>query len=190
MTEHPKRSGRPAAGRELSLEQVLDAGLALLEELGPQGFGGRALARQLGITPMSVAYHVGDQHNLMRLLVERVHAEPLPEPAPSLLPGQRIQALLGAYMARVRRHPALTLCILGDPRLFAGSLAAFSQRLRQEVQAFDADPVLFDLLVDYSHGHALALALAGEAGAGLDGAFEAGLRRLLRSDTWPSLTSI
>jgi len=76
MTDRPKRSGRPAAGRELSLDQVLDVGLELLEELGPQGFGGRALARQLGITPMSVAYHVGDQRNLMRLLVERVHAEP------------------------------------------------------------------------------------------------------------------
>ncbi|BAO63117.1 TetR/AcrR family transcriptional regulator [Pseudomonas protegens] len=180
MTDRPKRSGRPAAGRELNLDQVLDVGLELLEELGPQGFGGRALARQLGITPMSVAYHVGDQRNLMRLLVERVHAEPLAEPAAQWPPEARIQALLGEYMARVRRHPALTLCVLGDPQLFGGSLAAFSQRLREEVRAFDADPALFDLLVDYSHGHALALALAGEGAQALEGAFEAGLRRLLR----------
>ncbi len=83
-------------------------------------------------------------------------------------------------MARVRRHPALTLCVLGDPQLFGGSLATFSQRLREEVRAFDADPALFDLLVDYSHGHALALALAGEGAQALEGAFEAGLRRLLR----------
>lgn len=180
MPDRAKRSGRPAAGRELSLDQVLDVGLELLEELGPQGFGGRALARQLGITPMSVAYHVGDQRNLMRLLVERVHAEPMPEPAPQLPPAGRIQALLEGYMTRVRRHPALTLCILGDPQLFGGSLAAFSQRLREAVRAFDEDPVLFDLLVDYSHGHALALAMAGESAQALEGAFEAGLRRLLR----------
>lgn len=180
MAEKPRRSGRPTAGSSLNLDQVLDAGLSLLEAVGPQAFGGRALARQLGITPMSVAYHVGDQHNLMRLLVERVYAEPLPEPAPDLPPRQRLQALLGGYMARVRRHPALTLCVLGDPQLFHGSLADLSTRLRQAVGQFDDDPVLFDLLLDYTHGHALALALAGEAGHALEGAFEAGLRRLLR----------
>src|SRR5256885_11178113 len=32
------------------------------------------------------------------------------------------------YMERVRRHPALTVCILGDPALFTDSLAAFTQR--------------------------------------------------------------
>lgn len=83
MTESRKRSGRPAAGQALHLEQVLDAALSLLEELGAQGFGVRALARQLGITPMSVAYHVGDQHNLMRLLVQRVHGQPLENPGPN-----------------------------------------------------------------------------------------------------------
>ncbi|NBF04558.1 TetR/AcrR family transcriptional regulator [Pseudomonas sp. Fl5BN2] len=181
MTEQPKRSGRPGVGRALNLERVLEAGLAQLQALGPQGFGVRALARQLGITPMSVLYHVGDQHNLMRLLVERVHGEPLPEPALGLPPVQRVQVLLGHYMARVRRHPALTLCILSDPQLFGGSLAAFSEDLLEQVRQFDDEPqLLFELLVDYTHGHALALALAGEDGHGLDGAFEAGLRRLLR----------
>ncbi|MFJ7142071.1 MAG: TetR/AcrR family transcriptional regulator [Pseudomonas protegens] len=180
MSESAKRSGRPAAGRSLNLDQVLQAGLTLLEELGPEGFGGRALARQLGITPMSVAYHVGDQHNLMRLLVERVHGVPLPEPQEDLPALQRVQVLLGHYMARVRRHPALTLCVLSDPQLFGGALAAFSERLREAVRQLDDDPVLFDLLVDYTHGHALALALAGEGAQGLEGAFEAGLRRLLR----------
>ena len=181
MTEVRKRSGRPAAGRALSLDQVLDSGLALLEALGPQGFGIRALARQLGITPMSVVYHVGDQQQLLRLLVERVHGVPLPEPAAQVAPAEWVHLLLGHYMARVRRHPALTLCILGDPTLFGGSLATFSDRLRDQVRQFDAEPdLLFDLLVDYTHGHALALALAGEGGQPLAGAFEAGLRRLLR----------
>ncbi|MBC2658903.1 TetR/AcrR family transcriptional regulator [Pseudomonas sp. MSSRFD41] len=181
MTEVRKRSGRPAAGRALNLDQVLDCALVLLEELGPQGFGIRALARQLGITPMSVAYHVGDQQQLLRLLVERVHGVPLPEPAAQAAPMERVRWLLGHYMDRVRRHPALTLCVLGDPQLFGGSLAAFSDQLRVEVQRFDAEPeLLFDLLVDYTHGHALALALAGEGAPPLAGAFEAGLRRLLR----------
>ncbi|UMZ09618.1 TetR/AcrR family transcriptional regulator [Pseudomonas sp. MPFS] len=181
MTETRKRSGRPAAGHALSLDQVLDAGLELLEELGAQGFGIRALARKLAITPMSVIYHVGDQQQLMQLLVERVHGEPLEEPAESMPAVQRVQVLLGHYMARVRRYPALTLCVFGDPRLFGGSLSAFSERLRHEVRQFDAEPeLLFDLLVDYTHGHALALALAGEGAPPLAGAFEAGLRRLLR----------
>ena len=67
----------PSAGRSLSRDQVLDAGLALLEAVGAQGFGLRPLARQLGITPMSVIHHVGDQQELMRSLVERVHGQPL-----------------------------------------------------------------------------------------------------------------
>ncbi|MGC5702674.1 TetR/AcrR family transcriptional regulator [Pseudomonas sp. NFXW11] len=181
MSETRKRSGRPAAGQALHLDQVLDAGLSLLEELGAQGFGVRALARQLDITPMSVAYHVGDQHNLMRLLVQRVHGQPLEEPQAQLAPRERVRALLGQYLARVRQHPALTLCVFADPQLFEGSLAAFSERLLAEVRGFDAEPeLLFELLVDYCHGHALALALAGERGQGLEGAFDKGLQRLLR----------
>src|SRR2546427_533783 len=102
----------------------------------------------------------------MRSLVERVHGQPLAEPPPGLAPAQRVQALLAGYMERVRRHPALTVCILGDPALFTDSLAAFTQRLRGEVQQCepsDGDAaVLLDLLIDYTHGHALALALSGE----------------------------
>lgn len=182
------RRGRPSAGRALGREQVLDAGLALLQALGPQGFGLRPLARQLGITPMSVSHHVGDQQALMRALVERVHGQPLPPPGDGLGPVRRIQALLAGYMERVRQHPALMLCILGDPQLFTESLAAFTQRLRGEVQALggqgdqgdgDSD-VLLDLLIDYTHGHALALALSADGVHALQGRFEQGLARLLR----------
>lgn len=179
------RRGRPSAGRALSRDQVLDAGLALLQALGPQGFGLRPLARQLGITPMSVSHHVGDQQALLRGLVERVHGQPLPPPRDGLGPVPRIQALLAGYMERVRRHPALTVCILGDPELFTGSLAAFTQRLRGEVQALcaqgeDEEDVLLDLLIDYTHGHALALALSRDGVQALQGRFEQGLARLLR----------
>lgn len=177
----PVRRGRPSAGRALSRGQVLDAGLALLDALGPQGFGLRPLARQLGITPMSVAHHVGDQQALMRALVERVHGQPLPQPCDGLGPVRRIQALLAGYMERVCRHPALTVCILGDPQLFTESLAAFTQRLRGEVQALgDEADVLLDLLIDYTHGHALALAWSADGAHALQGRFEQGLARLLR----------
>lgn len=92
-----------------------------------------------------------------------------------------MRALLGQYLARVRRHPALTLCMFADPQLFTASLAAFSERLLAEVRCFDTEPeLLFELLVDYCHGHALALALAGDSGQGLEGAFDKGLHRLLR----------
>ncbi|WP_454709124.1 TetR/AcrR family transcriptional regulator [Delftia acidovorans] len=185
-TAQAARRGRPSAGRSLSRDQVLDAGLALLEAVGAQGFGLRPLARQLGITPMSVIHHVGDQQELMRSLVERVHGQPLAEPSPGLAPVQRVQALLVGYMDRVRRHPALTVCILGDPALFTDSLAAFTQRLRGEVQQCEPGEnegdaaVLLDLLIDYTHGHALALALSGEGVQALHGRFEQGLARLLR----------
>ncbi len=183
-TAQAARRGRPSAGRSLSRDQVLDAGLALLEAVGAQGFGLRPLARQLGITPMSVIHHVGDQQELMRSLVERVHGQPLAEPQPGLAPVQRVQALLASYMERVRRHPALTVCILGDPALFTDSLAAFTQRLRGEVQHCERSDgeaaVLLDLLIDYTHGHALALALSGEVAQALHGRFEQGLARLLR----------
>lgn len=184
MAEGPPssaRRGRPAAGSALRREQVLDAGLQLLEQLGAQGFGLRPLARQLGITPMSVAHHVGDQQALLRALVERVHGQPLPEPDPALAPALRVRALLAGYMERVRRHPALAVCILSDPALFTESLAAFTQRLRGEVAAWrDDGDVLLDLLIDYTHGHALALAFAGEDAKALAGRFEQGLARLLR----------
>lgn len=180
------RRGRPSAGQALDRDRVLDAGLALLEELGPQGFGLRPLARRLGITPMSVSHHVGDQQALMRGLVERVHGRPLPEPGRGLGSARRIQVLLAGYMERVRLHPALTVCILGDPDLFTASLAAFTQRLRAEVRSLcgpaeDDGDVLLDLLIDYTHGHALALALSRDGAHALRGHFEQGLARLLRA---------
>ena len=51
----------------------------------------------------------------------------------------------------------------------------------QQCEPSDGDAaVLLDLLIDYTHGHALALALSGEGAQALHGRFEQGLARLLR----------
>lgn len=161
MTSHtPNKRGRPSRAQSLSRDQVLDCALLLLQRVGSQAFSIRALARELGITPMSVLYHVTDLQTLLQLLVERVHGAPI-SLAHAHSPQKRVMLLLGSYMQRVREHPALMLCVFSSPALFTHALATLTQQLEHEVAHCDAHPALLrDLLVDYTHGYALSLALA------------------------------
>ncbi len=64
--------GRPAGGAGLTLDDILNAGLALLDEGGEQGLSMRALAARLGVTPMSLYNHVPDRAGLLRVLSDRM----------------------------------------------------------------------------------------------------------------------
>lgn len=179
MTTSTTKRGRPSSAQSLSREHVIDSALALLQNEGMHAFSIRALGRQLGITPMSVLYHVTDLTTLQQLLVERVHGAPI-DVTDATTPQQRVMALLQGYMQRVRTHPALTLCIFSSPDLFTHSLASFTQQLEQEIQQFDAEPALLrDMLVDYTNGYALSVALSPANTAINDHTFTAALERLL-----------
>lgn len=153
--------GRPAQGKGVSRDDILTAALALLNEGGGQGLTMRALASQLGVTPMSLYHHVGDLAGLLRMLSDRVYAEVL-EAAAGLTDARvEIRALLIAYHEAVRRHPQLTLAIFATPEAFAGTTRQITDRLTTLLAEMTVEPILWrDILVDHAHGSGLAFASA------------------------------
>jgi len=69
----------PASGRSpLSRQEVIDAALELVRQVGFDGLTMRGLSEKLGVTPMAAYYHVGDKDALLRELAEEVRAQWIP----------------------------------------------------------------------------------------------------------------
>ena len=155
-----KPRGRPARGKGITREQVLDAALHLLEESGA-GFSMRALAARLAVTPMSLYHHVGDHAALLRAMADRVYAGVLApgEAFDDALAG--IRDVLLRYHGLVADYPQLTLAIFAEPAAFAGTTRAITDRLLSLLEQLSTDPLLWlDTLVDHAHGNALAFQAA------------------------------
>lgn len=150
--------GRPAQGQEMARDEVLAAALCLLDEGAGQGLSMRALAARLGVTPMSLYRHVGDQAGLLRAIADQVYARVLD--APQLADERaQIRALLTRYHQAVGRYPQLTLAIFATPQAFAGVTREITERLDSLLARITAQPLAWrDILVDHAHGSGLALA--------------------------------
>ncbi|EGI77982.1 TetR/AcrR family transcriptional regulator [Hylemonella gracilis] len=169
--------GRPAQGAGVSRDTILATALSLLDECGGQGLTMRALAKRLGVTPMSLYRHVGTHEALLRALSDQVYAEVL-EPLNSKLdpkldptsastldptsdPRPAITALLSRYYTAIGKHPQLTLAIFSTPQAFAGVTREITDRLTALLATLTEQPVLWrDILVDHAHGSGLALVAA------------------------------
>ena len=85
----------------------------------------RALASDLGVTPRSIAYHVGTREELFGSLVEQVFAgvasaleEETDDP---------VMGLLMRYCERVIAHPKLTAYVLADLSLMSDELSSLTR---------------------------------------------------------------
>jgi AcrR family transcriptional regulator len=152
--------GRPARGQGVTRDEILSAALALLDEDGA-GFGMRALAARLGVTPMSLYHHVGDRAGLLQSLSERVYAAVLDGGEAAADARAESRAVLARYHEAVGRHPQLTLAIFAEPAAFAGITRAITERLGLLLSGLTPAHLLWrDILVDHAHGSALALCAA------------------------------
>ena len=151
--------GRPARGEGVTRDAILSAALALLDEDGA-GFGMRALAARLGVTPMSLYHHVGDRAGLLRALSDQVYGGVL-NGAVAADGIAELRALLTRYHDAVARHPQLTLAIFAEPAAFAGTTRTLTERLGLLLSALTPEHLLWrDILVDHAHGSGLALCAA------------------------------
>ncbi len=113
MTSEPQAEGR----RPLSQDRIVDRALALANRDGLAAVSMRRLARELGVQPMSLYYHVPSRAVLMVLMASRsVAALPHPDPA-SPWHRRLVDLLVETYRAGVR-DPAVF------PVLATESLAA------------------------------------------------------------------
>jgi AcrR family transcriptional regulator len=171
--------GRPARGQGVTLDAILDAAVALLDEDGDAGLTMRVLAARLGVTPMSLYHHVTDRAGLLRALSDRVYGDVLRferEPGDAVA---AIRMLMRRYYDSVVAHPQLTLAIFAEPAAFAGASQEITDRLTALLAAVTPAYLLWrDILVDHAHGSGLALIAARADPAQVD-ALRAGYRLAL-----------
>jgi AcrR family transcriptional regulator len=101
-----KRADNSPKTRNLDLERIASVGLAIVDERGPAALTMRAVAEQLGVTPMSLYHHVANKSALVALVVDRAITErALPERTGATW--QDDLCVLGHWMReRLAAHPA------------------------------------------------------------------------------------
>ena len=179
--------GRPPRDKgTASREDMLDAALHLLDAKGVEAFTMRALAARVQVNPMTIYHHFGDRDGLIGAMAERVYAGvAAPEDGE---PVSRIEALLRAYHAKVMRHPGLTLLIFSRPAVFPEQARRITEELTRLLAEAGLPPerlgLWINILVDFTHGAAVATAMGGRAdgsapGLGSDDGYADALAELL-----------
>jgi AcrR family transcriptional regulator len=185
------RGRPPVDGKTVSPQSILSEALRLLDADGLDRFTMRALALRVGINPMTIYHHFKDRDGLIRSLADWVYADvAAPETGDA---HARLRGLLMAYYAKVVRHPALTLAIFVRPSLFPDHAkritVELSSLLRELGLSSQRSLPWTSILVDYTHGAALAVAAGGgneRRGAMLED-FESGLAELLEAGLLPAI---
>lgn len=91
----------------LSRDSILDAGLQILDEGGPEALTMRSLARQLGVTATAIYYHYSGREDLLGSVVDQVCSrivDPIPAEGPW---DDRLRALMNALVDEASAHPAV-----------------------------------------------------------------------------------
>jgi AcrR family transcriptional regulator len=135
-----------------------------LDEEGFERFTMRALAARVGINPMTIYHHFKDRDGLIKAMAETVYSD-VSAPAKGEA-RTRVAGLLAAYRAKVVQHPALTLAIFSRPSIFPDHAKRITVDLTNLLRDLGASPersfLWVHILVDYTHGAALAVAVRGE----------------------------
>lgn len=182
------RGRPPADGKIVSPEHILSGALRILDADGLDRLTMRALAIRVGINPMTIYHHFKDRDCLIRSLADWVYADvAAPETGDT---HSRLRGLLTAYYTKVVLHPALTLAIFGRPSVFPDH----AKRITEDLISLLTELGLSSprslrwthILVDYTHGAALAVAAQHgnercPPGEAMLDDFESGIAELLKA---------
>ena len=102
-------ASRESTKERLSRDTVVTAALALADTEGLETLTIRRLATDLGVTPMALYWHFKDKERLLDGVSELVLDEiVLPAADPSRPWDEELRDILGALLAALRAHPAVT----------------------------------------------------------------------------------
>jgi len=126
--EEPQRRRRQASHPGLDREQIVDAGLRLVDAEGVEALSLRRLAADLRVTPMALYWHVRDKAELLDLIGERVlETVVVPEPT-----GDWRRRLRGVHLAMLEpllEHPNAVELMVGRARFGPAGIALFERIL-------------------------------------------------------------
>lgn len=141
---HLPTVGRRGPRPRHSVDEVVTAAIELADRGGLDGLSVRSVAKELGISTMSVYTHVPGKDELLLLMLDALYAE-LPRP-PYRGPGwrRRVSAVAERNRQLLRDHPwATELAVLSRPSLGPGQTAKYEYEL-----AALADSGLDDVQID------------------------------------------
>lgn len=119
-----KRGPRP----QLDRDRIVAAALQIVDAEGIGALSLRRLAESLGVTPMSLYWHVADKAELLELVGHAVMAEiEIPEQAGGWK--EQLRDIHRAMFGTFLRHRNTTEILIGRARFGAGGLAAFERIL-------------------------------------------------------------
>jgi AcrR family transcriptional regulator len=135
----PRRSARPPLDRD----QIVAAALRIVDAEGIDALSLRRLADALGVTAMSIYWHVRDKAELLELVGHAVLAEVEIPP----VRGDWREQLRDVHVAMIgalQRHPNTVDILIGRARFGAGGLALFERILASLLGAGFSTEAAFD----------------------------------------------
>ena len=142
---------------------MLSIALDFLDAEGVEAFTMRALAERIGVNAMTIYHHFGDRDGLIEAMADHAYSSVCAPSAETSL--DRIVALMLTYHAQVLRHPGLTLLIFSRPVVLPKQAQRITDDLSQLLidtgMASQKSRLWVDILVDFTHGAAVATAIRG-----------------------------
>lgn len=136
----------------------------MLDASGPQALSMRSLAGHLKVTPMALYNHFPDRSALLRCVSDMVYGE-VTQSYESRSGGlrERFEFLLVKYHQTVIHHPNLSICIFQDPEAFSVEVEKITGHIVNLLAEAKIDKskrgMWLDILVDFTHGSSIAVAL-------------------------------
>lgn len=150
--------GRSRRRRILTVDEIVDAALALADREGIEDFSMRRLADELGVGTMTLYHYVRDRDHLEELVSDRVMAGVV---IPGAVPSDWREAL--AEIARrtrtaFLRHPWI-VDVFGGRRVVTPSMLRHVAQTFEVVLSIETDPerawAIAGAVDDYAMGHAM-----------------------------------
>jgi AcrR family transcriptional regulator len=135
----PRRSARPPLDRP----QIVKAALAIIDRDGTDGLSLRRLAEALGVTPMSLYWHVRDKDELLEFVGHAVLAD-MDLPAPAGDWRDQLRDLHRAMFQGFLRHPNTGDILIGRARYGPAGIALFERILAILLEAGFGPEAAFD----------------------------------------------
>lgn len=133
LWRRPPDGGRRGPRPRLSLDEIVDAAVALADRDGLDTLGMRQVARQLGVAPMTLYTYVPGKAELLDLMLDAVYLQ-MPRPDRAGRPWrEQVAAVADDNRALLATHTWATSVATTRPPLGPGQLAKYEFELR----AFD-----------------------------------------------------
>jgi len=183
-----EQPGTRGPRRTLTLDQILDAAVAVADAEGYAALSMGRVAKQLGFTAMSLYRYVDSKNTQEDLLLDRVVGAP-----PVIAAGTPWRAGLeqwaGAEFERIGRHPWWVDIPLNRPPLGPNNMAWLDAGLRLLSETAVPEPVKLQLVMNLSMFVVGKRRAVRDLQAEEDGDFASVLARVLDPQRFPSVSA-